>query len=140
MEYPQRKLSPVRRPRPTNRNFHSRVLRPVTKKDHRGLWVGGLLVFAIGAVAFCMFYIRGARKTHSANTYRHYEARAEPTRVRQLSERERWRQPMRAPSGSMQNNEAVQLFRGMGFRESTSRAMAEELEREIQRRSGNLVW
>ena len=134
MEYPQRRLRPVRRPRPVNGNHQSRVLRPVIKKNHRGLWVGGLLLLVIGMAALCLVYIRDAKKGHSAKTYRQYAARAEPTSGLQSSERERWGQTTGSPGGCMQNNEAVQLFINMGFRESTSRAMAEELERELQRK------
>ena len=55
-------------------------------------------------------------------------------------ERDRWDQATRSPSGCMQNNEAIQLFRDMGFRESTSRAMAEEFERHMRHRTGNAQW
>ena len=128
-----------RRLRPANGNFHSRVLRPVAKKGRFGLWVSGLL-FVIGAAALGLFYMRDARRAHSAKTYRYDMVRVEPTRAVRPLEKERWGQPKSVPGGSIQNNEAVQLFRDMGFRESTSRAMAEEFERNLQYRIGNSAW
>lgn len=129
-----------RRLRSANGNFHSRVLRPVAKKGYLGLWVGGLLLCVMGAAALGLFYIRDARNTHSAKTYRHNMVQAEPARAVRPLERERWGQPKSVTGGSIQNNDAVQLFRGMGFRESTSRAMAEEFERNLRYRMGNSAW
>lgn len=129
-----------RRLRPANGNFHSRVLVPVAKKGRLGLWVSGLLLFVIGAAALGLFYMRDARSTLSAKTYRHDMVRVEPTRAVRPFEKERWGQPKRVPGGSIQNNEAVQLFRSMGFRESTSRAMAEEFERNLRYRIENSAW
>ena len=141
MEYARRRMGDANlRRRPANRNFHSRALRPVIKKDHPWLWIGVLLLLVIVAATFCLFYMRNARKEHSAEAYGHDTVWEEPTRSVRTLENERWGQPKRVTGGGMQNNEAGQLFKDMGFRESTSRAMAEEFERELQRRARNSAW
>ena len=65
---------------------------------------------------------------------------AEPTRAVRPSEKERWGQQKSMTGGNIQNDELVQFLMSMGFRESTARAMAEESEREIQRRIRDSAW
>ena len=88
MEYAQRSLRPVRRPRPVHVKNRSHALRPVAKKSHRGLWIGCLLLLVVGMGTLCLVYMRDAKKEQSAKTYRKYAARAEPTSGLQSSESE----------------------------------------------------
>ena len=107
------------------------------------VWVGiPLLLLVVGAAVFCLFYIRirDAKNRTSSKTYRQCSELAVPTRVLQSAERERWGQPKSMYRGSIQDDETVQLFRDIGFSESASRAGAEVLEREMQRKIRNSAW
>ena len=62
------------RPRPANGNSPSSVLKPVSPKSYRGLWVGGLLLLVISAATFCLVYIRNSKKDKSAEAYGHSQS------------------------------------------------------------------
>lgn len=124
MGYARRKL------RHMGGNGQSSVLKPVRKGFHCGLWIGGSLF----VICVCCFCIRNAKKDKSAMTYGFEKTRTKSTWMPQTSSEESW-----GRSGSIPH-ETVQMFRNQGFSEAAARAMAEEFEKDLDRRIRNRSW
>ena len=100
------------------------------------------VAIVLGGRLLYMCDLKASRPSEVARihwTSRDMEIRSESTWRPQPSTEARWGQ-LKGRYGERALNSNVQFFMDQGFRESTSRAMAEEMEKDIERRIRSRSW